>query len=169
MNSPHLGSSADSPRSPNIRDKDVSAILILVPRVVPLVVLTISTRRDPCMSLPAGYAMFFLRMMSTPSTIANKTPEITRMSVTLSIFVSSFVSRVCTLSRSSFDEPLLKTLHDRDCGRPQRSEERRVGKECRSRWSPDHSNKKAAAPAEASAGVGLPLVLCCGELGGEWR
>src|SRR5438105_15162519 len=27
-------------------------------------------------------------------------------------------------------------------GRARRSEERRVGKECRSRWSPDHSKKK---------------------------
>src|SRR5216683_6954610 len=30
----------------------------------------------------------------------------------------------------------------RSCGRRTRSEERRVGKECRSRWSPDHSKKK---------------------------
>src|SRR5438034_10330836 len=27
---------------------------------------------------------------------------------------------------------------------PERSEERRVGKECRSRWSPDHSQKNTA-------------------------
>src|SRR5437588_10730786 len=30
----------------------------------------------------------------------------------------------------------------RDDLRPRRSEERRVGKECRSRWSPDHQKKK---------------------------
>src|SRR6266571_3719754 len=31
-----------------------------------------------------------------------------------------------------------------------RSEERRVGKECRSRWSPYHSKKKLAPPAHAA-------------------
>src|SRR2546428_11323600 len=31
-----------------------------------------------------------------------------------------------------------------------RSEERRVGKECRSRWSPDHLKKKAQASARPS-------------------
>src|SRR5688572_33374341 len=33
----------------------------------------------------------------------------------------------------------VELAHDKDLGR---SEERRVGKECRSRWSPDHQKKK---------------------------
>src|SRR5438046_9658386 len=40
--------------------------------------------------------------------------------------------------------------------RGHRSEERRVGKECRSRWSPDHKKKKIeneqTAPTESSGG-----------------
>src|SRR5690554_7943684 len=34
--------------------------------------------------------------------------------------------------------------------RGSRSEERRVGKECRSRWSPHHSNKKRSTPSTTS-------------------
>src|SRR5947207_8156495 len=33
-------------------------------------------------------------------------------------------------------------LEDRRASEPRRSEERRVGKECRSRWAPDHEKKK---------------------------
>src|SRR5437870_12361703 len=36
----------------------------------------------------------------------------------------------------------LEILPDPDAVRAARSEERRVGKECRSRWSPDHEKKK---------------------------
>src|SRR6266404_7283315 len=40
--------------------------------------------------------------------------------------------------------------------RPTRSEERRVGKECRSRGSPDHEEKKNHAPAAVvMSGVGV--------------
>src|SRR6267143_3332199 len=50
------------------------------------------------------------------------------------------------ISRSlrAFDAPAGRALHgagDRAAGIV-RSEERRVGKECRSRWSPDHEKKK---------------------------
>ena len=37
----------------------------------------------------------------------------------------------------SFENLVLGIYHDKECGRS-RSEERRVGKECRSRWSPYH-------------------------------
>src|SRR5690242_21754556 len=39
-----------------------------------------------------------------------------------------------------------------------RSEERRVGKECRSRWSLDHGQKKLARPASVSRGLEVAVV-----------
>src|SRR3712207_9544887 len=44
----------------------------------------------------------------------------------------------------------------RRCGR--RSEERRVGKECRSRWTPDHSKKKIAIHIDN--GLGTHMSSC---------
>ena len=41
---------------------------------------------------------------------------------------------ICGNHRSFLDPPLIEVT----CGRYTRSEERRVGKECRSRWSPYH-------------------------------
>src|SRR5205807_9357992 len=38
----------------------------------------------------------------------------------------------------------------------QRSEERRVGKECRSRWSPDHQKKKNTRYASTAASTARP-------------
>ena len=38
----------------------------------------------------------------------------------------------------------VRELADNPKGLTDRSEERRVGKECRTRWSPDHSQKKSA-------------------------
>src|SRR5207302_5393952 len=56
--------------------------------------------------------------------------------------------QTCALPISSRAEPRCH-IAERQSGVPSgdtltaRSEERRVGKECRSRWKPDHSKKKA--------------------------
>src|SRR2546430_16855192 len=42
----------------------------------------------------------------------------------------------------------------RALGGPRRSEERRVGKECRSRWSPDHLKKKKVESSGAVVYIG---------------
>src|SRR2546429_9544252 len=45
----------------------------------------------------------------------------------------------CLWNPAAWDEPFgLVTIEAFFSGTPVRSEERRVGKECRSRWSPDH-------------------------------
>src|SRR5256885_16741585 len=49
-------------------------------------------------------------------------------------------SRRCARRRSAISGQLRANLRRRDPG--DRSEERRVGKECRSRWSPYHLKKK---------------------------
>src|SRR6267142_4484474 len=50
---------------------------------------------------------------------------------------SSDLDRTCSARRSG-----IPTAHRRRSSTRPRSEERRVGKECRSRWSPDHEKKK---------------------------
>src|SRR5690606_41467661 len=52
--------------------------------------------------------------------------------------------------------PSSSNRHNTELLDDERSEERRVGKECRSRWSPDHANTKSTVSARASA-VALEL------------
>src|SRR6266436_7465442 len=48
---------------------------------------------------------------------------------------------------------------ERQCGGDRRSEERRVGKECRSRWSPDPEKKNDERCAGASRGHGPEVLM----------
>src|SRR5256886_15556998 len=64
---------------------------------------------------------------------------------TLDVFRASVGAAACGMARRALDESLLHAKSREQFGRPlsghqliQRSEERRVGKECRSRWSPYH-------------------------------
>src|SRR6267143_2948863 len=49
-----------------------------------------------------------------------------------------------------YDELLMSGLERSEARVPRRSEERRVGKECRSRWSPYHEKKKPGISAEGT-------------------
>src|SRR5215208_8041020 len=55
--------------------------------------------------------------------------------------------------------------HSSSCSAP-RSEERRVGKECRSRWSPYHSKKNKIAAPQASR---MPTAALEGRMGRNWE
>src|SRR5256885_15326185 len=49
-----------------------------------------------------------------------------------------FVPRIEAMGAEFFSSPIRVSLNLETAAAPERSEERRVGKECRSRWSPYH-------------------------------
>src|SRR5690348_18384674 len=56
--------------------------------------------------------------------------------------LNSSIAAVISKGPSQRDELLREVREQLQRRREQRSEERRVGKECRSRWAPDHEKKK---------------------------
>src|SRR5687767_16014405 len=87
--------------------------------------------------------MAHLRALSTPFRICGRIRKFDQIDRILNVVVQVFKRRqLAGIKLASHTAVQNRQWFRTDVFAQQRSEERRVGKECRSRWSPDHYKKK---------------------------